>query len=258
MPGAETNIFIGGGVYLLVAALFFALAALYSSVGHGGGSGYLAVMALFGMPVEIMKPAALALNILVASLTTFRFHKAGYLAWPDIWPLVLLSIPLAFAGGAIQLPGDIYRPLVGSLLLASAAYLVWGAITEPDRHLAEKPRLPRVPALGVGGALGFLAGLTGIGGGVFLSPVMLILRWTSVRRTAAVAACFILFNSTAGLAGSVITSQQFPLIIPLWAAAAVVGGYVGSKMGSQLLPPKVLIWILSLALTVAGAKFVLT
>ena len=114
MSGAET--FFNMGLIPLIALIFFALALLYSSVGHAGASGYLAVMALFGVPAELMRPVALSLNILVASLTVFRYHKSGHLSWSDIWPMVVLSIPLAFLGGSLSLPADIYRPMLGALL----------------------------------------------------------------------------------------------------------------------------------------------
>lgn len=253
MSGGELA--FDAGIVWLIGALFFVLALLYSSVGHAGASGYLAVMALFEISQELMRPVALSLNILVASLTVFRFHKAGYLKGKDIWPLVIASVPSAFIGGSMTLPMDIYRPALGGLLLASAAYLLWSAFTDPETFAKDKAHLPRVPALGLGGSIGLASGLTGIGGGVLLSPTILILRWTNVRRTSAIAASFILFNSSAGLAGNVIASGRFPTVIPIWAAAAMLGGFIGSKMGSQVLAPKVLIWLLSAALVIAGGKF---
>jgi uncharacterized membrane protein YfcA len=256
MPIGE--MFLDVRLVLLIAVFFFALAALYSSVGHGGASGYLAVMALFDVPMELMRPVALTLNIFVASLTMCRFYKSGYLSWSDIWPLVLLSIPCAFVGGSITLPTDIYRPILGALLLTSAVYLFWDSIVDTERFSNDKPEIPRLSALGVGGTIGMLSGLTGIGGGVILSPTLLILRWTNVRRTSAIAASFILVNSTAGLAGNVVSLQHLPIVIPVWVAAALVGGYIGSKMGSQLLAPKILVRLLALALVVAGLKFLLT
>ncbi len=246
------------GLIFLVAALFFALAVLYSSVGHAGASGYLAVMALFGVPPEMMRPVALTLNILVASLTTFRFTKAGYLSWPDLWPLVLFSIPAAFAGGSLALPGEVYRPVLGVLLLISAGYLIWGTVVDSESFANDRPRIPRVGSMGMGGMVGLLSGLTGIGGGVLLSPALLILRWTSIRRTSAIAGAFILFNSTAGLAGNLISFQTLPAVIPLWAGAVIAGGYLGSRLGAQWLMPKTLIRLLSAALLVAGLKFLFT
>ena len=246
MPGS--GIPFDTGLIFLVTALFFALAVLYSSVGHAGASGYLAVMALFGVPPEMMRPVALTLNILVASLTTFRFTKAGYLSWPELWPLVLFSIPAAFAGGSLALPGEVYRPVLGVLLLISAGYLIWGTVVDPESFANDRPRIPRVGSMGMGG----------IGGGVLLSPALLILRWTSIRRTSAIAGAFILFNSTAGLAGNLISFQTLPAVIPLWAGAVIAGGYLGSRLGAQWLMPKTLIRLLSAALLVSGLKFLFT
>ena len=256
MSGAET--FFNMGLIPLIALIFFALALLYSSVGHAGASGYLAVMALFGVPAELMRPVALSLNILVASLTVFRFHKSGHLSWSDIWPMVVLSIPLAFLGGSLSLPADIYRPMLGALLLASAIYLIWSSSETLERIRQEKPQIPRAGAMGLGGGIGLLSGLTGIGGGVFLSPSLLILRWSGVRRTSAIAACFILFNSTAGLAGNTLSFHYLPVVIPLWAGAALAGGFIGSKMGADILATKNLIRLLSLVLVAAGIKFLVT
>jgi len=256
MFGNET--IFGDVQALLIPMLFFLLAALYSSVGHAGASGYLAVMALFNLPPDLMRPIALSLNIMVASLTVFRFYKSGHLKWSDIWPLVLLSIPCAFIGGSITLPSDIYRPALGVLLLASAGYLFWGTLFDPETFSQDRKRLPRGPAIGIGGTIGMVSGLVGIGGGVLLSPTVMILRWTNVRRTAAIAASFILVNSSAGLAGNVVAAGQIPAVLPFWAAAAVLGGFIGSKMGAQLLPPRVLVCLLAAALVVAGMKFLFT
>jgi uncharacterized membrane protein YfcA len=215
-------------------------------------------MALFGVPAEMMRPVALTLNILVASLTTFRFHKAGHLSWPDLWPLVLFSIPAAFAGGSMELPSYVYRPMLGVLLLISAGHLIWGTVLDPEKFSNGRPRIPRVGSMGLGGAVGLLSGLTGIGGGVLLSPTLLILGWTAIRRTSGIAAAFILFNSASGLAGNLISFQQLPAVIPLWAGAVIGGGFIGSRMGAQWLQPKTLIRLLAAALVVAGLKFLFT
>ena len=140
----------------------------------------------------------------------------------------------------------------------SAAYLAWSTVVDPERFSPDRPRVPRRPAMAVGEAIGMLSGLTGISGGVLLSPTMLTLNWANVRRTSAIAACFILFNSTAGLAGNVISLSQLPVVIPVWAGAALLGGYIRSRMGSKLRAPKILVQLLSIALVMAGVKFILT
>jgi uncharacterized membrane protein YfcA len=248
---------IGFETTALIASLFFIVSVFYSSVGQAGASGYLAVMTLFSVPLELLKPVALTLNILVASLTAYRFYRDGHLSWPDIWPLILLSAPFAFLGGAISLPPEVYRPILGVLMLISAAYLTWSVFFGAGDISRDVERFPRLPAFGVGGIIGFVSGLTGIGGGVLLSPALILLGWTNIRRTAAIAATFILCNSTAALAGNVISLRHLPAVIPIWGAAALLGGFIGSKLGSRLLAPKYLVILLILALVAAGLKFTL-
>jgi uncharacterized protein len=186
---------------LVLSAMFFVAAILYSSVGHAGASGYLAAMAIVGMAPASMKPTALVLNILVASLTTFRFYRAGCFSWPTLWPFVVGSIPMSFVGGAMHLPSHVYKAVVGAILLVSAVRLVWTA----HRETVTPPKAPPViPAVLWGGAIGLLSGLTGTGGGIFLSPLLLFMGWAETRRTAGVSAAFILVNSIAGLAGGTL------------------------------------------------------
>ena len=185
----------------LIAALFFLISTLYSSVGHGGASGYIAVMALLGLPTDMIRPVALTLNIVVAGLAAIRFSRAGHSDWKAALPLVATSVPLAFLGGTVTLPTDIYRPLLGVLLLISAAYLVWQSVSNIRVFELTKPRVPLAGGLSVGGVIGFISGVSGIGGGVILSPLMLTLKWANVRQTSAIAALFIVVNSSSGLAG---------------------------------------------------------
>src|SRR5436190_5049611 len=167
--------------WLLILLIFLA-AVTYSSVGHAGASGYLAAMALAGVAPPVMKPAALTLNLLVASIATFRFYRAGHFSWQTFWPFALGSIPLAFVGGATHLPARPFKIAVGLVLLIAAMRL--GLTLRPR---ADEPRLPSKPvAVGCGAVLGFFAGLTGTGGGIFLSPLLLLMNWASVRRTAGV------------------------------------------------------------------------
>ncbi|MBI4505227.1 MAG: sulfite exporter TauE/SafE family protein [Chloroflexi bacterium] len=242
---------------LLLAALIFAAAVLYSSVGHAGASGYLAAMALFGLAPEVMKPTALALNILVATIGTLRFYRAGYVSWRTLWPFVVGSIPLAFVGGALHLPGSLYKQIVGLILLFAAARLAWPSRAPAGHPAKGASPVPVLPAAGTGAAIGLLAGLTGTGGGIFLSPVLLLARWTDVRGAAGTAAPFILVNSLAGLAGNVASVRSLPETLPLWAAAAVAGSLVGTELGTKRLRIGVLQRVLAVVLVIAGLKLIL-
>ncbi len=242
---------------IILALLILLVAALYSSVGHGGASGYLASMALLGVAPEVMKPASLVLNVLVSSIGSIQFARAGHFGWRLFWPFALASIPMALLGGYIHLPGAYYKPLIGAVLLLSA----WRLAARP-RSVVAVPRPPAIPvALGVGAAIGLLAGLSGTGGGIFLSPLLLLLGWASVKQTAAVSAVFILVNSLSGLSGLLLSGRPIPdelgTWLGPWALAAVVGGFVGSRLGARRLAPPVLRRLLAAALVVAGAKLIL-
>jgi uncharacterized membrane protein YfcA len=235
---------------LLLAAAMLAGAVLYSSVGHAGSSAYLAIMALFGIPPAVMRPTALVLNVLVASLTSTRYIRAGFFRWRVLWPFLAGSLPFAFLGGSLQLSGGFYKPLVGAVLLFAAARLLW------PRALAgaEEPHDPPIiPALFIGAAVGLLSGLTGTGGGIFLSPVILFLGWSAPKTTSGVAAVFILCNSIAGLAGNLSSVQHLPAMLPLYAAAVLSGALVGTTLGIRFRNPGVL-KALGLVEIVAGAK----
>lgn len=240
---------------VLLSILFFLAAVLYSSVGHAGASGYLAAMAFVGMAPASMKPTALTLNILVAILATWRFARAGCFSWPILWPFMLGSIPLSFVGGAIHLPGWIFKPLVGAVLCYAAARLVWTAHREP----ASPHKTPPVPtAIAWGGVIGLLSGLTGTGGGIFLSPLLLFMGWAEARASAGVAAAFILVNSIAGLAGNIASVGSLPPHIPLYAGVVIVGALIGTELGSRRLAPQAIKYLLALVLLVAGLKMMLT
>jgi uncharacterized protein len=245
------------GDTLALAALILAAATLYSSVGHAGASGYLAAMALVGLAPESMKPTALTLNVLVASIATVSYIRAGHFAWRTFYPFAILSIPAAFIGGAIQLPASIYKPAVGVLLLIAAVELARSArkvaVKEDQRRNANVPLLP---AVATGGGIGLLAGLTGTGGGIFLSPVLLLTGWAGTRRTSGVSAVFILVNSLAGLAGATASLKALPTGLPVWIVAAAIGGLVGTQLGSRYLPVPVLRYLLAAVLVVAGLKLI--
>jgi len=253
----------------ILAGLIFAAAMLYSSVGHAGASGYLAAMALFGLAPEVMKPTALVLNIFVASIGTYRFARAGCFDWRLFWPFALLAIPLAFVGGAIMLPGHLYKQIVGVILLAAAANLLLKRSpkveTSAGDPIAETHRPPIALALICGGALGMLAGLTGTGGGIFLSPLLILTGWADPRRTAGVSAAFILANSLAGLTGQLIGLQggsplagfrALPGEIIIWAPAAIIGGLIGSYFGARRLGNPTIRRLLAAVLVVAGIKMI--
>jgi uncharacterized membrane protein YfcA len=239
-------------VFVLTVLIFLA-AVLYSSVGHAGASGYLAAMALMGVHPDIMKPTALCLNIIVATIGTIQFTRAGHFAWNIFWPFALTSVPCAFLGGAMRLPYYYYKAIVGLVLLFAAVRLAWSAARK--RQAAIK-RLPILAALVAGGAIGLLAGLTGVGGGIFLSPLLLLANWAEVRQTAAVSVAFILVNSIAGLAGNLSSVQHLPPQIPVLAVAVGVGGIVGSQLGSRHLAPTMLRYLLAVVLVMAGLKMI--
>ena len=242
---------------LILTGLIFLAAALYSSVGHAGASGYLAAMALFGLAPEVMRPTALALNILVASLAVYRYTRAGQNDWRLLAPFAVASVPAAFLGGLIHVPSEIYRPLVGVILAISAVQFVRTARTAVAADRATSPPLPAV-ALASGAGLGLLAGLTGTGGGIFLSPLLLFMHWAETRKASGVAASFILVNSIAGLSGTAFTLGALPGALPVWAAAALLGGLIGTQLGTRLLPIPGLRLVLAAVLMVASAKMLLT
>jgi hypothetical protein len=239
---------------IAIAFLFLLGAALYSSVGHGGASSYLAIMGLFSMAPAVMKPTALTLNILVALVATVKFYRAGLFRWDLFWPFAMVSIPAAFIGGAITLPGRVYLTIVGAVLILAAFWMFRSARAT---NVPARP-LPLFGAIGAGLAIGFLSGLTGVGGGIFLSPLLLYMGWAETRAAAGVAAPFILVNSIAGLLGHLSTVVQLPPAIPLWAAAALIGGWIGASYGSKHAPPPTLRRLLAVVLVVAGLKLILT
>lgn len=241
---------------LLLAALFFVAAALYASVGHAGASAYLAAMALLGVAPDVARPTALALNICVATFVTLRFWRAGLLQPRALLPLVVASIPLAFIGGAIHIPPTLYKPLLGVVLLVAAA----GFLSTARRAAAERsdipPHVPVLAALVLGGAIGLLSGLTGTGGGIFLSPVLIVAGWTTTRQASGIASGFILVNSIAGLAGNVSAVGGVPSSLPLWIGAVLVGAVIGAEIGSRRANPPQLRLALGAVLVLAGLKLI--
>ena len=237
----------------LIALLMALAAGLYSTVGHGGASAYLAIMALFVVAPETMRPTALALNLVVAGFGSWRYWRAGQTNLKLLAMFAVTAVPAAFIGGGIHVPPDIYRPLVGVVLWLAALRLFW----QPADLAARQPHaVPLTVALPVGALLGLLAGLTGTGGGIFLSPLIILLRWEDPRRTSGVVAAFILLNSIAGLAGNVASVRALPAELPIFAVAVIAGALVGTWLGVGRLPkPRLLQW-LGAVLVIAGAKLI--
>lgn len=238
-------------ILVIIAALIFVVALMYSTVGHAGASGYLAAMALFGIAPIVMKPTALVLNIMVAIIGTIRFHRAGFFSWRLFWPFAITSIPASFIGGGLSLPVPIYKSIVGLVLLYSAVRLFFSA------RLADQKQTRPAPianALIIGAAIGLISGLTGVGGGIFLSPIILLMHWAKAKETSGVAVTFILVNSIAGLLGHLSSIAMVPGAIIYWAPAAIVGGWIGTELGTRVLPVAGVRRWLSIVLVLAGAK----
>lgn len=245
----------GAGVSEAGLALgFLLIAALYASVGQAGASGYLGLMALAGLPTEAMKPTALALNLAVAGILVLVFRRGKALTWRGFYPFGALGAPFSFLGGMVHLPGEAYRLVVGLLLILSAALML-----RPRRAGARPaPEVPPIlPALMAGGAVGFVSGVTGTGGGVFLAPVILAMNWIPLRQAVGVTAGFNLLNSAAALAGAATSLDTLPPALPLWALAAGIGGFAGGAIGLHWLGERAVRRLLALALGIAGARLLL-
>lgn len=245
---------------LLCAALFL-VALLYSSVGHAGASGYIAVMSLLGLAPAVIKPTALALNILVALVAAWQFWRAGHFRWTLFWPFAVTAVPAAFVGGWISLPTRVFTLLLGLVLLWSAWRFLSEPTAKPDADpsssSAERP-VPRVAALASGAGIGLLSGLTGTGGGIFLTPLLLMMGWAQPKNAAAVSALFILMNSSSGLLGNWASTRNLPDELPMLLAAVLVGGAIGSFMGSRRLPAQQIKRLLAVVLVIAGLKLLFT
>jgi uncharacterized membrane protein YfcA len=239
----------------LLPLLLFGSAVLYTSVGHAGASAYLASMALVGVAPETMRPTALVLNICVASFAVVRFWRAGLVDPRLVLWLAIGAAPFAFLGGAVTLPGDLYRPLVGVVLMAAAARLLLPIAFAANRE----PRRPSpFIAAPTGAAIGFLSGLTGTGGGIFLSPILLFRGWAATRNASGVAVTFILCNSVFGLLGNLASVQRLPAALPLYIGAVLLGALVGTALGIKRLPSAMILKALGVVLVIAGLKLIAT
>src|SRR5881398_1615822 len=218
-------------IFLLLAV--GVIAFLYSSVGHAGASGYIAIMTLWGLAPNIIRPTALVLNILVAFIGTLQFWRAGHFDWKLFWPFALLSVPAAYFGGYLQPSASFLKILIGLVLLFSAVRLIFRRF-DPPAVISPSPST----AIGVGAGIGFLSGLTGTGGGIFLTPLLLFCRWTHIRQAAAVSALFILVNSIGGLIGYFTAVHSVPTLGFVLAAPAIAGGTIGSYFEADVFPPE--------------------
>jgi uncharacterized protein len=238
----------------LLLALCMALgAALFTSVGHGGASAYIALMALFGLAPGVIRPTALALNVLATSFSSLRYYQAGLFRWRTLWPVLVGAIPMAFLGGGIQLPGSFYKPLVGIVLLIAAARL----LMPHELRSALSPRdIPVGWGIACGAGIGFLAGLTGTGGGIFLSPILLFMGWSETRTASGVTSVFILCNSLAGLAGNYASLGALPAQLWLFVPAVLLGAAFGTRLGISTLAKRGILRALGIVLVIAGLKLI--
>lgn len=243
---------------LFLIPAFFIISTLYTTVGHAGASGYLAIMGLAAIAPETMRPTALALNILVAFITVYRFHKARFFSWQGLWPFLLGSVPFAAFGGAWKLDRGVYYGVVGAVLLLSALVLVWRAYGVGMRRDESSVDVRPLGAVGIGAGIGLLSGLTGTGGGIFLSPAILFLGWAGPKSTAGIAAPFIMANSAAALATTTWRLSSLPAELPWLMAAVVAGALLGTWLGLSKLSQKGLLTALAVVMALAAAKLLLT
>jgi uncharacterized membrane protein YfcA len=234
--------------------LLFVVAMLYSSVGHGGASGYLALMAIYSFTPEVMKPTALILNLFVSLTSFIQFYRGEHFKWKIFLPLAIASIPLAFFGGLITMEASIYKKVLGSLLFIPVIRFLFFA-NIPDEEL-KKSNIAL--SLLIGCLIGFISGLIGIGGGIILSPILLLLKWTNQKQTAAISALFIFVNSLSGLAGQFTKGINFSPDMVSYVALAFAGGLCGAYLGALKFNQNVLKNTLALVLMMAGWKLIFT
>lgn len=234
----------------LFIPLLFIVAFLYASVGHGGASGYLALMALFSFSPAIMRSSSLILNIFVSFISFYQYYKGGYFKWKLFWPFIITSIPASFIGAIITLDAFAYKKILAVLLILPILRLL-GIIGKESDTIKE---LNLFWALIIGAIIGLLSGMIGIGGGILLSPIILLLHWGNMKQTAAISALFIFVNSISGLAGLISKGITIDNYIFIWVLIAVTGGIAGAYFGRKQFSNKILKSILAFVLLIASIK----
>lgn len=241
--------------YIVVGCLlFFSIAVLYSSIGHAGASGYLAVMALLSFAPESIKPTSLILNILVAAIASYRFISQGYFDKRIFLSFIVFSLPTAFLGGYLKLSPFYFKLIAGTFLIISAVLLLLKRQSS-DYQLKEIKQQWLYSAV-FGSLIGFVSGIIGVGGGIFLTPVILLLGWTTVKNASGISALFILLNSVSGLLGHLSSLNKLDANSPYWIFAVITGGILGSYLGTKKFNNRVIIYCLFVVLLTAGLKFI--
>ena len=240
----------------VTAGLIFFGAILYSSVGHGGASSYIAIMAMMGTPIDSIKPIGLVLNIIVSSVASYRYIKNKLFNLKVFVPVAIGSIPAAFLGGYIHLPSEAYKSLVGIILLFAGFQFLFNIFKNFKKK--SNRRVNFLLGIFAGFIIGFVSGLTGTGGGIFLSPLIVFLGWTSVKGASGTAAAFILFNSVAGLLGNITSIHLIPDTIFLYAFAVLLGVLIGTQLGIKIFNESFMKKALGLVLVIAGFKFIVS
>lgn len=240
--------------YWLFVLLLFIVAFLYASVGHGGASGYLALMAVFGIAPSVMKSSALIMNVCVSLISFFHYYKAGHFKWKLFLPFAIASVPASFAGALITVDADLYKKILGVLLIFPILRLL-GVFGKENNKIKD---LNYAAAFVLGIVIGFLSGMIGIGGGIILSPIIVLLHWANMKETAAVSALFIFVNSLAALTGLFIKGMHIDPSVYLWVVSALAGGFAGAWLGSIKIKNPVLKKILAGVLFLASIKLLVT